>query len=278
MKHFKLFVYTAIITILAIVLTAPSVSADCGAKPSIELHIENPPDGNYCVDLLEFYNENPGLDSVYTEEKNYDMIQTILTYSEDGWHTRQGGIMDSRINKSNPDHTYNFTYMVPSVFKIIIVTEDLQIIVSDKVDPSAYNCVISFDVEKCLAGQNAVTEDISGSSVEMAKMFIITFIFTVIIEAIVFLCFRMKLKEKGIKAFLGANLVTQLLLYILLIISPVLYIPAEIIIPIIELRMLGNIMDCEKKSRKIACIVTANVLSFLLGIPLFFLMFWSRTL
>lgn len=269
MKKSRLTFITILLTIISIVLMAPAVSADCGPKPSVELHIENAPEGEYYVDLLQTYDELNSLDEESLEKYglNPEMAKIILNYSEDGWYTRKGGIMDDIINKSNENHFYKFTYNTPHTFKIILVTEDLDIIVSNEVTPRSYNSVITFDVEKCLTNEKAVSEDISDSAVQMLRMFVITVAITLVLEAIVFCCFSIKLDKKGKWAFIGTNIVTQLVLYISLIISPILYLPAEIVIPFIEARMMKKHMTEIKKSRRIACLITSNIVSFIFGIP-----------
>lgn len=275
MRKSRLAFITILLTIISIVLMAPAVSADCGPKPSVDLIIENPPECEYYVDLLQTYN-----DGSYIDEKNFEdyglnpeMAKIMLNYSDDGWFTRKGGIMDATINKSNENHFYQFTYNTPHTFKIILVTESLDIIVSDEVTPRSYNCVITFDVEKCLAGEKAFSEDLSDTVTNTLRMFAITFSITLVLEAIVFCCFRIKLNKKGKEAFILTNLVTQVFLYIFLLISPVLYIPAEIVIPFLEIRIMKKHMTEIKKSRRIACLITSNIISFIFGIPvlLFFI-------
>lgn len=269
MKKSHLTFITILLMVISIVLMAPSVCADCGPKPSVDLIIENPPDGEYYVDLLQTYN-----DGNYIDEKNFEdyglnpeMAKIMLNYSDDGWYTRKGGIMDDIINKSNENHLYKFTCDTPAIFKIIIVTEKLDIIVSDEITPRSYNCVITFDVEKCLAGKKAFSEDLADTVTNTLRMFAITFSITLVFEAIVFCCFRIKLNKKGKGAFILTNLITQIFLYIFILILPLLYIPAEIVIPFLEIRMMKKHMTEIKKSRRIACLITSNIVSFIFGTP-----------
>lgn len=273
MRKSRLAFITILLTIISIVLMAPSVCADCGPKPSVDLIIENPPQGEYYVDLLQTYDDFNSLDEENLEKYglNPEMAKIMLNYSENGWYTRKGGIMDDIINKSNENHFYEFTYSTPPTFKIILVTEDLDIIVSDEITPRSYNCVITFDVEKCLAEEKAVSEDISDSVTNMLRMFAITALITLAIEAIVFCCFSIKLDKKGKGSFILTNLATQVILYICLLISPVLYLPAEIAIPFLETRMMKKHLTEIKKSRRIACLITSNVVSFIFGIPVIFI-------
>ncbi|MBR6791648.1 MAG: hypothetical protein IKM49_00810, partial [Ruminococcus sp.] len=67
MSKSRLAFITILLTIISIVLMAPSVCADCGPKPSVDLIIENPPEGEYYVDLLQTYN-----DGDYIDEKNFE--------------------------------------------------------------------------------------------------------------------------------------------------------------------------------------------------------------
>lgn len=287
MKRLRLFVVTAVITMLVMLLTAPAVSADMGPKPSVELHIENPPEGQYYVDLLQDYNENSNLNSVYTEELceeyglNYDMVQTMFNYSEDGWYPRKGGIMDKAINISDDGHTYNFSYNVPDEFKIIIVTDDLQIIVSPLIKPKAYNCDITFDVEKCMTteAESSVSENHFDTIFSTIIVFLITCGITLLVERFVFFCFRINMKIKdNRRLFYLTNISTQLLLYLFIEISGQLFIPAEIMIFTIEAFLFALKIKEVGKTRIIACTVTANLISALLGAPLFLFLFWIHVL
>lgn len=287
MKRLKLIILAAVITMLAVLISAPAVSADMGPKPSVELHITNPPEGLYYVDLLQDYNENSDLNLIYNEEKcekyglNYDMVQTMFNYSEDGWYPRKGGIMDNCINVSVSGHTYNFTYNVPDEFKIIIVTEDLQTIISPLVKPKAYNCVITLDAEKCTTteAESSVSENQLNTILSTIIIFIITCGITIIIERFVFFCFRINMKPKVNKRlFYLTNIGTQLLLYLFIEISGLLFIPAEILIFIIEACLFAFKMKEVGKSRIIACTVTANLISALAGAPLFLFLFWLHVL
>lgn len=265
----------------------PPAYADLGPKPSIELHIINPPDGIYYVDLLQDHNENSELNLKYTEEKcdecglNYDMVQTMFNYSEDGWYPRKGGIMNSSINVSNSEHIYDFTYIVPDEFKIMIVTEDLQTIISPLVKPRAYNCVITLDAEKCTTAEaeSSVSENQLNTILSTIMLFIITCSITILIERFIFFCFRINMKIKENKRFFYLmNIITQLLLYLFIEISGQLFIPAEILIFTIEACLFAFKIKEVGKGRIIACTVAANLISMLAGAPLFLFLFWLHIL
>lgn len=287
MKRLKLIILAAVITMLAVLISAPAVSADMGPKPSVELHITNPPEGLYYVDLLQDHDENSDLNLIYNEEKceeyglNYDMVQTMFNYSKDGWYPRKGGIMDDCINVSCNDHIYNFTYNVPDEFKIIIVTEDLQTIISPLVKPRAYNCIITLDAEKCATTEkeSSVSENHLDTVLHAIIAFFITCGATILIERFVFFCFRINMKIKENKRFFYLmNIITQLLLYLFIEISGQLFIPAEILIFTIEACLFSFKMKEVGKRRIIACTVTANLISTLVGGPLFIFLFWLTAL
>lgn len=61
-----------------------TVSADLGPKPSVELHIENPPDGLYYVDFLVSCDEPHNIDDFSYElgqpDYNKKMLKTLIDF------------------------------------------------------------------------------------------------------------------------------------------------------------------------------------------------------
>lgn len=138
--------------ILCITLLLPlcRVSADMGPKPSMELHIENPPEGVYYVDLLVEADAPHDL-SDYENTKWYPvMFDALVGYYEDGYRARLRGDfgVDFDIEQSNDNHINDFIYMLPDSFKIIIVTEQGECIVSENaIGHGTYDSVAYFDCE-----------------------------------------------------------------------------------------------------------------------------------
>lgn len=265
--------------------------ADMGPKPSIELHLTNPPDGEYYVDILCRYNcGDCTFDEKYCAEKglNYDMVSILQNYEKDGLRPRFGGFNGTDNIINTPAEKYDFTYDVPSRFCIIVVTEDLRTVVSPEIEPYSYNSVISFDVAK-MGTENenyAVRENMVGTIRRTIIVFLITLGFTLLIERFVFACYKIDLDpDRNMFAFVIVNLATQIMLYIALFIAFEhgmgffkMMMILEILIVITEVLLMRRLMKVVDKAKLGKAAVTANIVSALLSLPLWGIISFARLL
>ena len=104
--------------------------ADMGPKPSLTIIVENPPEGEYYLDLLVNYDKAY---SKLTEETkaglNAEKLKILEDFSEDGWypalaHGTSVPLTGTVTGKKNGDTmVHGFSYLgVPDTFKVIIVT------------------------------------------------------------------------------------------------------------------------------------------------------------
>ena len=260
--------------IILITVTALPVYADMGAKPSIDLTVENAPDEEYYIDLLMPYplqDEGSVLESINEQYSGRDaeMIKAIVTNAGDGWSPRHGGERGIGFDfiHSNTEHKYTFSYTnVPERFKVIIVTCSGKVIKSEEFTRKAYNAVITFD-----AGTGKMSEKMSGWVSAYLVRFFITFLGTLIIEGIVFLCFKYKFGEgNNFVVFILTNFCTQVLLHVSYFFVPVGWISkgiyiVEIIIMVIEAVVYSKLLTPKEKGVRYALI--ANTISLVLTFP-----------
>ena len=274
MKKFYLGFITILLTALTMLTAAPSVYADCGPKPSVQIKVENPPEGDYYIDFfVEGYIDQYSGDD--------DLLAFLYSYNEDGYRARLRGSdgLGKGPEKSNSSHTYDFFYITPDEFKIIIVTEDLHTIVSPLIKPRALNTRITFDASACTAKEDngAVTEHIITFLPVTIFLFILTCSVTLLSERLVFLCFRIKMKNNGnFRIFFLMNIATQLFLYVVLELSAytsvsydIVLMAAEIIILAAEACLFAFKMKDSSKLRITLCTISANLFSAV-GVPLIF--------
>ena len=275
MKKHLSFIAALILSLIVVYCCAVPASADMGPKPSIELHLENPPDGEYYVDILcEGARGYCFLDEKECAERglNYEMVQVLKNFDLNGQRPRFGGANsgDNTINK--PAEVYEFTYDVPSRFRIIVVTEDL----------------ITFDIAKMGTDKekHAVREEMGRTVRKTVKVFLVTLAITLFIEWIVFLCHKISFEpQHNALVFFLVNLLTQIMLYITLIIAYQAEISffrsmfvIEIVIIIVEVALLRRFLKDVDKTRAGSATVTANIVSALLSLPVWFVIEFAKLL
>ena len=214
----------------------------------------------------------------YIEEEELefkDIFYTLKNYNVDGWRPalvtgtrvplfgKLAGIDEGSLKR------HSFSYLgVPDRFKIIIVTGDNEIIVSENVlDRKAFNTVVRFDCNtKLIKEENYILPTI--------KQFIATGLTTLIIEGLILLLFRFSLK-KNWKPFIIINMATQLLLSLIINISVfykgimlavLAYAAFEWVILITESILFSKYLEGHTKKRRVFYAITANLASFASGI------------
>lgn len=299
--------FAVMLTLLISCLNIVAV-ADTGPKPSIEVKLLNPPDEAYYIDLLEKHDsagepdsENgygyEMLASVEAEtdtEQNKRMKKIMCSYYVNGWDARlDRGIVDATFHPSNAGHRYIFDYIVPTTFKVIVVTASGQVFVSDVVEIEEYNAVVTWDLEGAspFLWQEGEISDVRavGEIKEVRMLGILArilqmclcYLITLLVEGICLLFFGLA-RAHNIKYFIWINTVTQVIvqstvfhygtsgwyLFILLFF--------EIFIFIIEaVYYAKRLLAKDGKPhllRNAAYALVANVFSYVMGVWLLFYM------
>jgi len=272
-RKFWLVLFIAVCYALVFPINA---NADFGPKPSLKIIVKNPPDCEYYLDLLVDYDSEHSYENVKRDDvKHPEMYDRLKNYKENGWRPAlvtgtKVPLFGSLVGTRNESHmVHNFSYVgVPDRFKIIIVTEDNDIIVSENaVERKAFNGTAYFDCD---------TRKLSQDSTALAYImqFIVTCLATLIIEGLVLILFRFDI-NKNWKPFLLINVFTQIMLTASvfnamytsgIIMALITYIPLELIILAVEATFLAKHLTQHSKQRRVAFAITANIASFAIGV------------
>ncbi len=272
-------IFATILLFLATFLCLSQAAyADMGAKPSITVHVENAPE-QYYIALLhdrqledsDSYNNKLGLII-----NDMTVRQYLENLDYEGWSLFQSPVGDN-IYQSNEEHTYAFTYMVPNPFRVIIVSMNGDVVVSEPCSQKEFNAKCTFDY-----GNGVIVEKRVGRMLLRIFIIILLFSLTLVFEYAVLLLFGYPRTKGNITCLLIVNAITNLPLNIFLMSIPaglavfVVTILAEIVITLFEAIVyactLKNV-DGEKKPLKgFFYGICANIVSAFMGIVLYTLL------
>lgn len=200
---------------LAILCVFPLiVRADSGPKSAIIVIVENPPAGEYYLDLL-VDRDAPNENNIHKDDRvNYDPIKLgiLESYDEDGWYPVLAhgngprpayGQLAGKMKDGQMHH--KFGGGVPERFKVVIVTPDNQVKVSEETRKRVFQETFTLDYRSMMIERN------SRLIMAYLKQFLSTLLLTLVIEGIVLLFFDFSLKKNWL-VFLGVNFVTQVIL------------------------------------------------------------------
>jgi len=287
--------WTMLAVILIILAFPLRAFADAGPKPSITIHCVNLPEGEVYLDLLidapPFEHEEGYRYGDYgwaREPGKYDakMLDVLEAYNEDGWRpalatgTSVPLWGELRLHVSDGNAMAGFAYMgVPDRFKIIIVTQDGKVVVSDVIKRTAFNSVVDLDYAKMSASEIKAVE--RNFLAQTAKQVAFTLTATYLVEGLILLLFRFSLRQNW-KPFVFVNLGTQIALHLIVaganyflgtLLAIGFYITFEIGILILETLLFMFHLKQHSKLRRALYAVTANILSFAAGFFLMVLVF-----
>lgn len=265
-----------LLMIIIFIVLIFTVNADVGPKPSLEVLVKNSPQSEYYLDLLVDYSADHLYQNIEeSEAENKNMYNTLKNYNEDGW--RPALVTGTRvplngkltgIKKAEYTKHY-FSYVgVPDRFKIIIVTPNNEIIVSENIfERKSFNTIVYFDLD---------TKIIRGKSFFLSYIlqFISTCFATLLIEGLILLLFRFSLKQNW-KPFLIINILTQIFLtsvvsasmyYLGIMLAILAYAAFEWVILISESILFSKYLKQHSKKRRVLYAITANIISFMAGL------------
>jgi len=259
--------------ILFVLILIPSVVlADVGPKPSIKINATNMPDSMCYMDLLVEVSDAGEVALEFLEsEYNQNMVRLLSSYYIDGWGpavvNEERIMFDDIICKvSYGEGVKHFGYRPPDRFKIIVVSEDGNIVVSNIVERKAFDSTIDFDYESGVAEEREVVSSI-------LLQFLITFSLTLLIEGLILIAFRFSFKKYWLLVLL-VNLLTQIILTIAIslvmlaagiFLAILVYFLAEFVIIFTEGVIYGFMLKQHKVGRRILYALTANIVSFVMG-------------
>lgn len=209
---------------MVITCLTTAVSADMGPKPSITINLSNGPEGEFFVGLLyessaDSFNldwvhkdyERKGYEKQYTEAE-CELILKLYEYNETGWCLYCSPV-GPQVIQSNPENSYYFYYMVPDVYRIIIVTSDGNIHLSEVHTKENFISVCDYDF-----AANVITELKNQGDTHYLSEVLVVLIATLAVEFLVMLIFGL-VSRRNIKYFLLINVLTQALLDIYLFVG-----------------------------------------------------------
>lgn len=285
----KFFVSIICAVLCLMFIYSPVAAADTGPKPSITITVKNAPDEPYYIGLLE-----EGKGAVEAEQWEWyryesanvpdEVSDIFVKYYEDGFRLHVSPV-GSNILPSNDSGEYRFGYMVPYTFKVLIVTEDRDVYVSDVCTREQFYSQCTYDV----AGGEVTEDQFSFNNVVYRVAQAVAFFFvTILVESLVLLVFRL-FNNLNYKHFIKINIITQIFLNLVLVgetvirqtfnvdIGPLyLWIGAECIIILVEsLYYLNRLKTRDGRVRKVRNVVfgiVANLVSILVEIPVWFIL------
>jgi hypothetical protein len=180
-----------------------------GPKPSLTIIIKNAPAEPYYLDLL--IQKKGTYDNLGESRKSLDptMLGLLKSKESEGWFPAlvDGTAMPLWANltgesfKDTRIHAFNYVG-VPTVFRIIIVTESGKVTVSDTIHTHLFQNTITYDPQF----GKLTLPDVSAAYL---RQFISTFIPTFLIEGLILLLFQLGSKRNFI-TILIVNFITQL--------------------------------------------------------------------
>lgn len=267
-----------VILYLLVIFTflCPNVAhADFGPKDKLVVHVKNPPNELYYLDLLTQHTHSYNNFHKFGEREalNKDMLQLLYKYEDEGWKPSlvegTGVPMWGNLvgEKHDDEMIHTFGYVgVPKTYRIIIVTESGKVSISDVHTRHALKSSITYDYSK---GETTVPQ----IWISYIIQFFTTYIPTIIIEGIILLLFGFKLKD-NLKPFVIINTVTQVVLTLTVGIALIksgslnayiVQFPVEIVILITETMLFRKHLIGKSKGQRGAYGVIANVISWGVG-------------
>jgi len=271
-----------------------SVKADIGQKPSTTIKIIGV-NQSYYFDLLMKIDEDRVVE--LSEEEVFNEIEYY--YYLDNFPNELNGFYDNdgyasyTLYRDIPhqilkidEHTYKMTYYPPDNFKIVLVLETGEMIVSEILNKTLFDSSFTFDLSDFLLDESE-SEIIGGITVynvnsnlsdeipylRIIMQIIIALFLTIGIELLVLFIFRYKSKS-SYKLVLIVNAFTQLILHSTLIIGSLftglfgfifLLIIGELIVLTLEIILYLILLKEKSKLLAVCYAIVANITSFWVG-------------
>jgi len=248
------------------------IQADVGPKPQIILTIENAPNEPFYVDLLvRKSGSNESL--LNLEEYDPNMIEALKSQESLGWYPALvNGTQTRLMGNIIPEYVdqvaiCTFSQSIPDEYRVILVTRSGIVRISETLETKAFLTRIEFDA---VSGKISSSNWIWSSVLAFVMMLVPTFL----IEGFLLWVFKL-FNRHNIKVFSITNLLTQVFLlltsafvyyYFGLVMVIFVVILDEWVILIIETFIFARFLDHPSMKRKIFYGITANILSFFIGL------------
>ena len=267
-----------------------TVRADTAPKRSITIEISNPPDEPYYFALLEKTSYKADINYHYDHVREEDawIRELFYNYDEDGYRLFIYAGSTNSIRSSEDqmhDGIVKYNYMVPSTFKVIVITRKGEVTVSDPVTVKAFHSECTYDFKS-----NTIKEVYKPDfDVTYFIEIIIYLSITVEIEGFLLFAFRL-FNKKNLKRFIFINLVTQGLLMAFNTVSRLVFVVMlnhfqiwlcmEVVITAIEMiyysKRLVNKQGKVSVKRNLIYGFVANLVSAFIDLPIVLIMMFLK--
>jgi hypothetical protein len=265
----------ALLGLLGCFLFPAPAYADVGPKPSLTVNARNMPEMTCYLDLLVDYPRKNGYSNI-REKSKYDpkMLTVLEQYNEDGWRpamatgTRIPVSGDIICHVEDGRCSLAFSYSgVPDRFKIIVVSADGRVAVSNIVERRAFDSTVDFDYA---TGQAVEQAPVLAYFWQFAKACLAT----LFIEGLMLVLFRFALKANW-KPFILINVFTQTILTLSVcyamfrhgtLAAFLLYLLLEIVILALETALFVSFLQGHSRWRRLVYSLSANTVSFFIGL------------
>ncbi len=284
--------YLPLIAMFCVILFTGTVLADTGPKRSIDIEFVNPPSepyyaallmpGSYHLDMDRDRNTRIPDEAAWVREIFYE-------YEEDGYVLFYYAGSYSSITASDQiedEGKLSFGYMVPSTFKVMVVTQSGEVSVSNEITARAFYSECEYDYSA-----NTLKE-VNFEKNTLLKLAVESFFYcgiTLVVEGLVLLCFGL-FRKKNLPRFLIVNLITQVLLFgfncTCRLIEPLwkmyffIWIIVEVLIAVIEAVLYSKKLIRKDGSvsvkRNIFYAIIANLISATIDIPVILVALFMR--
>lgn len=280
-------VMVAAVCIILLMGLTPAVLADFGPKPSIDIIVKNPPEGEYILDLLVDYEGNfKNLEYSGGDGVDPQVLEILTSYSESGWYPALahgtetplfGNLTGAEQSDGSMLHAFSY-HGTPDRYRVIIVTWDLRVLVSDVLERKVFADTVTVDFtaadfEAGTITASSLTGTAGGVISVYARQLALTLSATLVIEGLLLLAFGLS-NRRNWKVFLIVNVATQLaltiatgsaLIYAGAMAAMLAYILSEIVILIAEVIACGRLLSGKTRARRRGYALAANVASAAAG-------------
>ncbi|MBR3643180.1 MAG: hypothetical protein IKN57_06690 [Parasporobacterium sp.] len=253
-----------------------------GPKRSITVQVKNGP-SDYYLALLQCPKGTTGSESeLFLDPVDDSSVQAYLKdFYHEGWvyHVSPVG---PNYYKSDSEHRYNFGYMVPDIVRVILISSDGTVYLSDRLDVEEFNAKITYDVAAGTLDEQPDTY----KPLRRAILMITCLVLTLALELLILKLFRYPFTKHNIICFTIINVITNIPFTFLLLFGlfdraslPLVVIMffMEIIITIVEsvfyLFTLRSRSGEKRKFKNFLYGIVSNVFSAVMGDVIIFV-FW----
>lgn len=285
MKYLKIFLI-ALMSLFILGLNN-QVNADVGPKPTTDVQVIGL-DQPYYFDLL--YEDDVELLSPndISERIKYDYYKESYPDILNGFQDTDG-FVSYTLHRSAPhsislleEDTYHCGYYIPpTIFKVVLVTMNDKIIISEVTTKTMFNSSFTFDVsnltitdeQDIYMNAGSISEFIPVKHISLNILICVSI--TVLVESLILLAFGYRKKE-SFKKVIIVNLLTQLLLQSLILFgylilwdtlgAVIFLVLGEAVVFIIEIIVYIKILKEKTKGRAASYALIANLVTFAIGV------------